>query len=127
MPRISDETGSLPLGCVLTLPATGSEMNGNALISNAERGAKRAFSSPHCLPRFSVLDPGVTASLPRRQIANGLVDAFVHVLEQHFTSRQAGELQSAQAEAVRRTLISIAAAGRWRRCRWRVSQMFLPG
>lgn len=75
--------GALPLGCVLTLPATGSESNPVAVISRG--AAKLSFRSPYLQPRFAVLDPAVTFSLPARQVGNGVVDAFVHILEQYLT------------------------------------------
>jgi len=98
---------AIPIGCVLTLPATGSEMNCFAVISRASRKEKRAFSNPHVYPRFSVLDPETTFTLPPRQVANGIVDAFAHVMEQYMTFPQAAPLQDRQAEAILRTLIEI--------------------
>ncbi|MBN2232762.1 MAG: iron-containing alcohol dehydrogenase, partial [Deltaproteobacteria bacterium] len=73
---------ALPLGAVLTLPATGSEMNAFAVISRQQTQEKLHFGSEAVFPRFSILDPQVTYSLPRRQLRNGIVDAFVHVMEQ---------------------------------------------
>jgi NADP-dependent alcohol dehydrogenase len=94
-----------PLGAVLTLPATGSEMNGYAVISHAASGQKLPFGSPLVYPRFSVLDPATSFSLPARQVANGIVDSYVHVLEQYLTYPAAAPLQDRQAEAVLLTLI----------------------
>ncbi|MBB6482375.1 iron-containing alcohol dehydrogenase [Spirochaeta isovalerica] len=96
---------ALPLGSVLTLPATGSEMNANSVISRREIGEKRAFSSPHVYPEFSILDPETTYSLSKRQVANGIVDAWVHVLEQYMTTSLDSPLQDRQAEAVLLTLL----------------------
>ena len=96
---------SLPLGCVLTLPATGSEMNGGAVISRESSKEKLAFHSPRLFPRFSILDPETTFSLPSRQTANGIVDAFVHTTEQYLTFPAAAPLQDRQAEAVLLTLV----------------------
>jgi NADP-dependent alcohol dehydrogenase len=96
---------AVPLGCVLTLPATGSEMNGFAVISHAGAEEKLAFSSPHIYPRFSILDPATTHTLPPRQVANGIVDAFAHVMEQYATYSAGAPLQDRQAEAILRTLI----------------------
>lgn len=96
---------ALPLGTVLTLPATGSEMNGSSVISRAKTCEKLFFSSEKVLPRFSVLDPEVTFSLPPRQISNGVVDAFVHVMEQYLTYPADAPLQDRMAEAVLKTLI----------------------
>ncbi|SIO95818.1 iron-containing alcohol dehydrogenase [Vibrio spartinae] len=76
---------ALPLGCVLTLPATGSEMNGNSVITRAETQDKLAFGSDFVLPLFSILDPQTTYTLPTRQIANGAVDSFAHIMEQYMT------------------------------------------
>lgn len=96
---------ALPLGCVLTLPATGSESNGNSVISRAETGEKLAFMSDHVFPRFAVLDPETTFSLPERQIANGVVDAFAHVMEQYLTYDVNAPLQDRLAEGILLTLI----------------------
>lgn len=98
-------TKALPLGAILTLPATGSEMNGNSVISRREIGEKLAFSSPHVYPEFSILDPETTFSLSKRQVANGIVDSFIHVCEQYLTSFLGTPLQDRQAEAVLKTLI----------------------
>ncbi|QGY32436.1 iron-containing alcohol dehydrogenase [Pantoea cypripedii] len=95
---------ALPLGCVLTLAATGSEMNAGASIMKAATGDKMSFHSEHVLPRFSVLDPTITYSLPRRQTANGVVDAFVHVLEQYITWPVNAKLQDKMAEGILCTL-----------------------
>ena len=76
---------ALPLGVVLTLSATGSEMNERAVISRIETREKLNFASPLIFPKFAVLDPEVTYSLPPRQVANGVVDSFIHVIEQYLT------------------------------------------
>jgi len=96
---------TLPLGCVLTLPATGSEMNQGAVISREETQEKLVLHSPYLYPRFSILDPETTYSLPKRQTANGIVDAFVHVTEQYLTFPADAPLQDRQAEAILLTLI----------------------
>jgi len=98
---------AVPLASVLTLPATGSEANPFAVISRSETCEKLAFSSPHVYPRFSVLDPETTFSLPPRQIANGIVDAFVHTLEQYLTFPARAELNDRFAEAILQTLVEI--------------------
>lgn len=99
-------TDVIPLGAVLTLPATGSEMNAFAVISRKETGQKLAFGAPPLTnPKFSVLDPGFTRSLSRRQRGNGVVDAFVHVTEQYMTYPQNAPLQDRYAEAILKTLI----------------------
>jgi len=100
-------TQALPFGTVLTLPATGSEMNSGAVITNPEKGAKLPFGSPHCYPVFSVLDPEVTYTLPPRQIANGVADAFVHIIEQYLTYPSAARVQDGFAETLLRTLIEL--------------------
>lgn len=96
---------ALPLGCVLTLPATGSEMNMYAVISRESTREKLAFGHPLVYPRFSILDPETTYTLPERQTANGIVDAFAHVMEQYLTFPQEAPLQDRLAEAVLATLI----------------------
>lgn len=98
-------TSALPLGVVLTLPATGSEMNKNAVISRISTGEKRSFVSPFVFPRFSVLLPDAAGTLPRKQVANGIVDAFVHVTEQYLTYQVNAPLQDRFAEAIMVTLI----------------------
>ncbi len=98
-------SGALPLGDILTLPATGSEMNTNAVISHAAIGEKRAFSSSHVYPRFSILDPETTMSLPERQVINGIVDTFVHVTEQYLTYDVNSPLQDRFAEGILLTLV----------------------
>ena len=97
-------TGALPLGVVLTMPGTGSESNGAAAISNRETGQKLVFVSPLCFPRFAVLDPELTFTLPERQVSNGIADAFVHVLEQYLTYPAGGVLSDRLAEAILLTL-----------------------
>ncbi|MFW6335526.1 MAG: iron-containing alcohol dehydrogenase, partial [Phycisphaeraceae bacterium] len=97
-------TTAIPLGAVLTLPATGSEANHGAVISSTKRGQKREFEHESVFPVFSILDPDVTASVPPRQIANGVADAFVHVLEQYLTYPAAAPLQDRFAESILLTL-----------------------
>lgn len=101
---------ALALGTVLTLPATGSEMNSGAVVTRQATQTKLAFSSPHCFPVFSVLDPTKTYTLPRTQIANGIVDAFVHTVEQYLTYPVQGRVQDRFAEGLLQTLIEIAPA-----------------
>ncbi|KVN41403.1 aldehyde reductase [Burkholderia pyrrocinia] len=103
----ADVRDALPLGSVLTLPATGSEMNNGGVITRKALGAKLAFRSPHTFPRFSVLDPVKTYTLPARQIANGIVDAFVHIVEQYLTYPAGGLAQDRFAEGLLQTLIEI--------------------
>lgn len=103
--RIKD---ALPYGDVLTLPATGSEMNCFSVISRKSTQEKLAFGSPLVYPKFSILDPETTYSLPQKQLRNGLVDAFAHVMEQYATCSVNTPLQDQQAEAVVRTLLDVA-------------------
>ena len=98
-------TAALPIGAVLTLPATGSEMNSASVITRAATHEKRAFMSPHVFPRFAILDPEVTFSLPVRQVGNGVVDAFVHVMEQYMTYPVDAKVQDRTAEGLLLTLI----------------------
>lgn len=101
--QISD---ALPFGCVMTLPATGSEMNNGGVITKAETQEKLAFASDCTFPKFSVLDPETTYSLPKNQIANGIVDTFVHVMEQYLTSGDDDSLlQDCMAEAIAKTVV----------------------
>jgi len=96
---------SLPFGVVLTLPATGTEMNKNSVISRKSTVEKLAFSSPYSFPRFSVLTPEAAGTLPQAQVANGIVDAFVHVIEQYLTYPVNAPIQDRFAEAILITLI----------------------
>lgn len=100
----------MPFGTVLTLPATGSEMNSGAVITRAETKEKFAMGGPGLFPVFSILDPEVVQSIPQRQIANGLADAFTHVLEQYMTYSVDAKLQDRLAESVMQTLVEIAPA-----------------
>lgn len=98
---------AVPLASIMTLPATGSEMNQGAVISRKETKEKYAFHSPFVFPQFSVLDPSFTQTLPARQRANGVVDSFVHVMEQYLTYPVNAPLQDRMAEAVLNTLIEL--------------------
>lgn len=99
----------LPFGCIQTLPATGSEMNNAFVLSRRQTRSKSSFFHIGLYPRFSVLDPETTYSLSAHQTALGLVDAFVHVLEQYATFPVGGKLQERQAEAILATLVEIGA------------------
>ncbi|MDC6117370.1 alcohol dehydrogenase [Serratia rubidaea] len=101
----SEITRAVPMGCVLTLPATGSESNSGAVITRKSSGDKQHFFSPLVQPQFAVLDPQVTYSLPPRQIANGVVDAFVHTLEQYLTYPVDAKVQDRFAEGLLLTLL----------------------
>ena len=99
-------TDTVPMGTVLTLPATGSEMNNGAVISRTETHEKLVFGCNH--PVFSILDPEATFSLPARQVACGLADTFVHVMEQYMTTAGQSRIMDQWAEGILRTLIEIA-------------------
>ncbi|TWI63964.1 NADP-dependent alcohol dehydrogenase [Desulfobotulus alkaliphilus] len=96
---------ALPFGSVLTLAATGSEMNAGSVISRRSMGAKLPFASEKVFPRFSILDPETTYSLPSHVSACGVVDALVHVLEQYLSHAIHAPLQDRQAEALLMTLM----------------------
>lgn len=96
---------ALPIGCILTLPATGTESNGNSVITKAATQEKRSFYSSLVYPQFAILDPTTTYTLPTRQIANGVVDAFVHIMEQYLTYPVNAKVQDRFAEGLLLTLI----------------------
>lgn len=101
---------ALPLASVLTLPATGSESNGNSVISREETEEKLSFASEEVFPVFSILDPETTYSLPEKQVRNGIVDTYVHVMEQYCTYPNDAPLQDRQAESVLKSVIETAKA-----------------
>ncbi|KEY19864.1 iron-containing alcohol dehydrogenase [Kaistella antarctica] len=103
-------TEGMPFATVLTLPATGSEMNSGSVITRAETKEKLAFGGPGLFPIFSVLDPEVIQSIPQRQLANGIADAFTHVLEQYMTYPIGAKLQDRFAESIIQTLVEVAPA-----------------
>ncbi|WP_282166178.1 iron-containing alcohol dehydrogenase [Shewanella japonica] len=94
---------ALPIGAVLTLPATGSESNGGSVITRD--GNKLPFGSPLVRPLFAVLDPSVTLSLSDRQISNGVIDAYIHIMEQYLTYSVNGKVQDRFSEGLLQTLI----------------------
>ena len=98
-------TQALPLGCILTLAATGSEMNANAVISNEETGQKLGSSSPLIIPRFSILDPEYSFSVPPEQTAAGTADIMSHIFEQYFSPTAGAFIQDRLAEAMLKTCI----------------------
>jgi NADP-dependent alcohol dehydrogenase len=98
----------MPFGTVLTLPATGSEMNSGAVITNQETQEKLGMGGAGLFPIFSILDPEVVKSIPQRQLANGITDAFTHVLEQYMTYPVGAALQDRFAESILQTLIEVA-------------------
>lgn len=100
-------TEALPLASVLTLPATGSEMNSGSVITRKETKTKLPFLNPLVFPQFSILDPTKTFTLPPKQVANGVVDAFVHIVEQYLTYPVNAMVQDRFAESLLQTLIEI--------------------
>ncbi|MDF2551168.1 MAG: NADH-dependent alcohol dehydrogenase [Chryseobacterium sp.] len=98
------EGEGMPFGTILTLPATGSEMNSGYVISRRETNEKLSSGGPGLFPQFSVLDPEVIRSIPKKQIANGIADAYTHVLEQYMTAPSSADLQERIAESI---LISL--------------------
>lgn len=105
--NIRTEVG-MPFGTVLTLPATGSEMNSGSVITRAETQEKLAMGGPGLFPQFSILDPEVVKSIPQRQLANGITDAFTHVLEQYMTYPIGAILQDRLSESIMQTLVEVA-------------------
>lgn len=103
----SKAVDAVPLATVLTLPATGSEMNNGAVVSRKELNEKLAFHNPKCYPLFSVLDPEVCYSLPERQVVNGIVDSFAHTLEQYLTFDTQSMVMDRWAEGLLQTLIEL--------------------
>ena len=104
---IKDLSKVVPFGTVLTLPATGSEMNSGAVVTIAATKEKLAFGGSALFPKFSICDPTVIQSLPKRQLQNGVVDAYTHVLEQYLTYPHEGYLQDRIAESILQTLIQV--------------------
>ncbi len=100
-------TSALPLGVVLTLSATGSEMNSGSVVTRKATHTKAFFHSPLVFPQFSILDPTRTYTLPARQLANGVVDAFTHVMEQYLTYPVDARVQDRFSEGLLQTLIEI--------------------
>ncbi|AHM59202.1 iron-containing alcohol dehydrogenase [Flammeovirgaceae bacterium 311] len=103
----TEEGKGMPFGSVLTLPATGSEMNSGAVINRTEIKEKRTMGGPGLFPVFSILDPQVIRTLPLRQLQNGITDAFTHVLEQYLTYPAHAYLQDRFAESILLTLIEV--------------------
>lgn len=97
----------VPFGTVLTLPATGSEMNSGGVVTRVSTKQKRTFGGPKLFPQFSIMEPKVVHSLPERQIANGVVDAFTHTMEQYLTYPHGAIFQDRLAEAILQTLVEV--------------------
>ena len=104
---IKDLSAVIPFGTILTLPATGSEMNSGSVVTIESTKEKLAFGGSALFPKFSICDPTVIESLPKRQLQNGIVDAYTHVLEQYLTYVHEGFLQDRIAEGILQTLIEI--------------------
>ena len=104
---IKDLDAIVPFGVVLTLPATGSEMNSGAVVTIESTQEKLAFGGSALFPKFSICDPTVIESLPKKQLQNGVVDAYTHVLEQYLTYPHDGYLQDRIAEGILQTLIEV--------------------
>jgi NADP-dependent alcohol dehydrogenase len=105
--RILIKENAIPFGTVLTLPATGSEMNSGAVVTIESTKEKLAFGGSALFPKFSICDPTVIQSLPKRQLQNGVVDAYTHVMEQYLTYPHEGYLQDRIAEGILHTLIEV--------------------
>ncbi|SDG59677.1 NADP-dependent alcohol dehydrogenase [Flavobacterium omnivorum] len=102
-----DVSKIIPFGTVLTLPATGSEMNSGGVVTIESTQEKLSFGGSALFPKFSICDPTVIESLPKRQLQNGVVDAYTHVLEQYLTYPHEGYLQDRIAESILQTLIQV--------------------
>jgi NADP-dependent alcohol dehydrogenase len=100
-------TSALPIGAVLTLPATGSESNQNSVVSKEATKQKLPFASAEVLPKFAIMDPDVMKTLPQRQLVNGLVDAWVHTCEQYLTFPEGALVQEGYAEALLKALKTL--------------------
>ncbi|CAM5218681.1 Alcohol dehydrogenase iron-type/glycerol dehydrogenase GldA domain-containing protein OS=Ureibacillus acetophenoni OX=614649 GN=SAMN05877842_109145 PE=4 SV=1 [Ureibacillus acetophenoni] len=97
---------ALPLGTILTIAATGSEMNAGSVITNEETLEKYGWGSPYVFPKFSILDPTYTFSLPRNQTVYGIVDMMAHVFEQYFHNATNTPITDEMCEGVLRTVIA---------------------
>lgn len=103
----TDVSKVIPFGTVLTLPATGSEMNSGAVVTIEATHEKLTLGGNALFPKFSIVDPTVITSLPKRQLQNGVVDAFTHVMEQYLTFPHDALLQDRFAESILQTLIEV--------------------
>lgn len=106
--KLMSTMNPIPLSTILTLPATASEMNCGAVISRIETKEKFAFHHEGTYPKFSILDPTVCISLPKKQIVNGLIDTYVHIMEQYLTKPCSAMIQDRFSESVLQTIIEIA-------------------
>jgi len=103
----TDISKVIPFGTVLTLPATGSEMNSGAVVTIEATQEKLTLGGSALFPKFSIVDPTVIVSLPKRQLQNGVVDAFTHVMEQYLTYKHDAMLQDRLSESILQTLIEV--------------------
>ncbi|XOV80417.1 MAG: iron-containing alcohol dehydrogenase [Aestuariibacter sp.] len=115
---------ALAMGCILTLPATGSESNGASVVSKKASNEKLAFVSPLVYPQFAVLDPDTMKTLPSRQLANGLADAWVHVCEQYLTYPVNAMVQDGYAETLLRNILQLAQQFQQQDDSWRANFMW---
>jgi NADP-dependent alcohol dehydrogenase len=115
---------AVAIGAILTIPATGSESNGASVVTKAATKDKLAFISPFVFPKFAVMDPDVMKTLPQRQLANGVVDAFVHVCEQYLTFPAGAMVQDGYAEALLKNLTVLAANFKQQDDGWRANLMW---
>jgi len=115
---------AVALGAILTIPATGSESNGASVVTKAATQDKLAFISPLVFPKFAVMDPDVMKTLPQRQLANGIVDAFVHTCEQYLTFPANAMVQDAYAESLLKILAELAANFAHQDDAWRANLMW---
>ncbi len=107
-PKMMSEMNPTPLAAILTLPATASEMNCGAVISRSETKEKFAFNHTGVFPKFSVLDPEACFSLPKKQVVNGLIDTYVHIMEQYLTYPCDAMIQDRFSEGVLQTILEVA-------------------
>lgn len=115
---------AVPIGVILTLPATGSESNMGAVVTKKSTHEKLGFMTPLVRPQFAVLDPDAMKTLPERQLINGLVDAWVHVCEQYITTQTGNVVQEGYAEVLLRNLLQLGAKFEQRDDAWRENLMW---
>ena len=106
--RARQAKACLPVGVVLTIAAAGSEMSDSSVITKDEGGIKRGYSSDLCRPRFAIMNPELTATLPPYQTASGCADIMMHTMERYFTPNGTMELTDCLAEGLMRTVMRNA-------------------
>lgn len=116
---------ALEIGVVLTLAATGSESNTGSVITKHETKEKRFFHSPFSYPKFAIMDPDVLKSLSQRQLANGVIDSFVHTCEQYLTYKHGLLAQDYYSEGILRALVELASSFEKRDDKWYANLMWL--